>query len=219
MKQTSQSLLVPIFILLISTTSAFAYYNPQAGRFMQRDPLGIDPAGGRTNRFRPGRQYTDGMDLYEYVGSQPSNKIDPYGLSLIDMIDKIKKVLKLAGIGPPGGGIAADCAIMITKMAVVAVWPGEGGIDSDSYAHCYFSCRLGQECGLAGSAALGALKEIFDLIGGGNDQMDDLEADAQGLGCAVKTTLKCPLPLPSPNQACDDCCSGHGHDRGGQWLP
>lgn len=79
MKQTSQSLLVPIFILLISTTSAFAYYNPQAGRFMQRDPLGIDPAGGKQNPFNILKQYKDGMSLYEYVSSRPTLNQDPYG--------------------------------------------------------------------------------------------------------------------------------------------
>lgn len=40
------------------------YYNPVSGRFLQRDPLG----------------YVDGMNLYEYVKSNPHTKIDPFGL-------------------------------------------------------------------------------------------------------------------------------------------
>ena len=40
------------------------YYSPTLGRFLQRDPLG----------------YVDGMNLYEYVGGNANNFIDPFGL-------------------------------------------------------------------------------------------------------------------------------------------
>jgi len=42
------------------------YYDPQTGRFMQRDPL----------------QYIDGMSMYEYVKGNAENYVDPYGLYL-----------------------------------------------------------------------------------------------------------------------------------------
>ncbi len=41
------------------------YYDCEAGRFLQRDPLG----------------YVDGLNLYEYVSSQPQIAVDPFGLS------------------------------------------------------------------------------------------------------------------------------------------
>ena len=55
-------------------------YDPQTGRFMQRDPLGINPAEGEFNAFDVLRQYSDGMNIYEYGRSFPIFFIDPYGL-------------------------------------------------------------------------------------------------------------------------------------------
>jgi RHS repeat-associated protein len=46
-------------------------YAPKLGRFIQRDPAG----------------YVDGMDLYEYLRSSPTSKIDPFGLSEIPFAD------------------------------------------------------------------------------------------------------------------------------------
>jgi RHS repeat-associated protein len=40
------------------------YYDPALGRFLQRDPLGVD----------------DGVNLYAYVGNNPINRADPSGL-------------------------------------------------------------------------------------------------------------------------------------------
>jgi RHS repeat-associated protein len=40
------------------------YYNPDLGRFMTRDP----------------QAYADSLNLYEYVNSNPINRVDPFGL-------------------------------------------------------------------------------------------------------------------------------------------
>jgi len=55
-------------------------YDPQTGRFMQRDPLGINPAGRSINFFEPTGQYADGMNLYQYCQSDSVNYVDPWGL-------------------------------------------------------------------------------------------------------------------------------------------
>ena len=54
-------------------------YIPGHGRWLQREPLGVrpDPPAGR---LEPVKQYTDGMSVYEYVGSRPMTGTDPEGL-------------------------------------------------------------------------------------------------------------------------------------------
>ena len=66
------------------------YYLTDLGRFIQTDPLGINDGlavvyfadnGSPTSKsFNPFAQYTDGMNLFEYVQSGPINKHDLYGL-------------------------------------------------------------------------------------------------------------------------------------------
>ncbi|HRT24783.1 MAG TPA: RHS repeat-associated core domain-containing protein [Anaerohalosphaeraceae bacterium] len=58
-------------------------YDPETGRFMQRDPLGVNPAGGKENPFKIQKQYADGANLQEYVKSNPITNRDPMGLEAI----------------------------------------------------------------------------------------------------------------------------------------
>ena len=46
------------------------HYNPQLGRFIQRDPIG----------------YAGGLNLYEYAGSNPTINVDPYGEELVTIL-------------------------------------------------------------------------------------------------------------------------------------
>jgi len=57
--------------------------DPETGRFMQRDPLGVNPAGGKENPFKIQKQYADGANLQEYVKSNPITNRDPMGLEAI----------------------------------------------------------------------------------------------------------------------------------------
>jgi len=55
-------------------------YDPKHGRWLQRDPLGVRPNPPK-GTIIPIKQYTDGMNGYEYVGSIPTRKRDPLGLA------------------------------------------------------------------------------------------------------------------------------------------
>jgi len=39
------------------------YYQPETGRFMQRDPLGVNPMGDENNPLAVQKQYPDGMNV------------------------------------------------------------------------------------------------------------------------------------------------------------
>ena len=58
------------------------YYSPDMGRFMTQDPLGLSFLidADHSIYFYPQVQYTDGMNIYDYVGSSPLFHKDAYGL-------------------------------------------------------------------------------------------------------------------------------------------
>ncbi|MBZ0167635.1 MAG: RHS repeat-associated core domain-containing protein, partial [Candidatus Omnitrophica bacterium] len=57
-------------------------YDPAIGRFLQRDPLG----------------YYDSMNLYEYVGSNPVNSVDPLGLQTVTEYGTIISLIIMGAI-------------------------------------------------------------------------------------------------------------------------
>jgi RHS repeat-associated protein len=61
------------------------YYDTYTGRFTTHDPLGINPAGGIYNLFSILDQYTGGLNLYEYVQSNPQSLLDSTGTITIRM--------------------------------------------------------------------------------------------------------------------------------------
>ncbi len=82
----SRMLVVMAGCIFLSSFS-FGMYNPEMGRFMQRDPIGTAPASiDESNPFWVDRQYTDGMNLYQYCNSQPVINVDPSGLGLWSFI-------------------------------------------------------------------------------------------------------------------------------------
>lgn len=57
------------------------YYDYDIGRWMTRDPLDIVPNLMRD--FKPIKQYSDGLNFYEYSTSCPTNYIDAFGLKCL----------------------------------------------------------------------------------------------------------------------------------------
>jgi hypothetical protein len=65
--KASSSILTKVFLqlmVLFSVQQAAAFYDPELGRWLSRDPIGED----------------GGINLYGYVGNDPVNGVDPLGL-------------------------------------------------------------------------------------------------------------------------------------------
>lgn len=67
MARLTNAIVILFALLAVFGGEAAAKYNPEIGRFMQRDPVG----------------YVDGTNLYQYVRSMPVSGIDPFGLKLV----------------------------------------------------------------------------------------------------------------------------------------
>ncbi len=72
-----------LFVVLVSASISHATYDYTTGRWLQRDPLGINPAGGNENHFYFRKQYKRGFNLYEFVKANPISLYDPMGLDMI----------------------------------------------------------------------------------------------------------------------------------------
>lgn len=99
MKIRSLTIVAAAFIITAVSAPALAVYHPGMGRFLQRDPHGTmnaptaprigmagSAAGGgfvardpMPTRPQPGLQYADGMNLYQYLRSNPLRYVDPSG--------------------------------------------------------------------------------------------------------------------------------------------
>lgn len=82
------AIVVGLAAIATLTANASAYYHPTIGRFVSRDPGAGRNANSpaQTAHFPPrdpsgSNQYADGMNLYEYVRSQPTSLVDPQGLA------------------------------------------------------------------------------------------------------------------------------------------
>lgn len=87
MKRTHLMAMLPGIIAVgIFAADANAYYHPGLGRFVSRDhgaegAMRIGGGGAApVGQFVPRDQYRDGMNLYQYVRSNPIGHVDPSGL-------------------------------------------------------------------------------------------------------------------------------------------
>jgi len=92
-----------------------------------------------------------------------------------------------------------------------------GGVSNDKFAHCYFSCRLTQDCGSTISKVLGYIKEIRDAIfPGDNWSNEDIAANNTGIGCGKDNMC---VRDNEKKQVCQGCCESKYGSAGGQLLP
>ncbi len=56
---------------------------------------------------------------------------------------------------------------------------------TDKFKHCGVSCSLGMKCGINQTMLLGFAKELLDLLGPGNAELKDIEANMYGLTLVI----------------------------------
>jgi len=103
------AVLAGTFGVFLLAEYASAYYHPSLGRWISRDPGTGGEAATRVGAtgpavgggFLPRDQYTDGMNLYQYVASAPTRYGDPSGEQAQDLPVR----LEVERLGGGGGSI------------------------------------------------------------------------------------------------------------------
>ncbi|MCD6380653.1 hypothetical protein J7M07_09450 [bacterium] len=146
-------LMAPAFCLLIFSV-AFGMYNPRTGRFLQQDSLGTKPEVvftgggpriiGTKGPYVPNpndpmsslNQYIDGMNLYEYVKSNPIMLIDPTGgcSTGIDHANDIREIVR-------DSEDATDCIRSCAKKFYTDEFCDEGIEDGAGNMAAYLLCQ------------------------------------------------------------------------------
>jgi RHS repeat-associated protein len=202
------------------------YYDPDTGRFMQRDPLGVNPAGRKLNSFKPRQQYADGMNVYEYVASIPTILSDPYGLMWVQPTpcDMIRSRIQneAAAIVIAGALLMGPGAVYDTYPVHKNDWP---------HQHCVWNCRMARKGRDAEGAS--AIKEAIDeaiadlrdeLIDSGcyEGASDFLKINLEGPACSASqesdfrdnATGRDMCGDRCDKRSCEQCCAENGVPSG-----
>jgi len=93
--------------------------------------------------------------------------------------------------------------IPICSSAVALRFRGEVNLPGkpDKFKHCSLSCVMTLYCGPIGSFEVGALKELYDALGFGDPDLEDLKADLKG----IKEGLR--IGLFGEREQCYQACS------------
>ncbi|MBN1491837.1 MAG: hypothetical protein JXA69_18140 [Phycisphaerae bacterium] len=172
-------------------------YHPTLGRFMQRDPLGMWPNDrGRADVLK---QYTDGVNGYQYVASGPMGRIDPEGMDLIIGIGlppsvqegqvRLGRLLRCRCCmkeANKGGALLNDANQRTNAWAKETGNDGEGSCKRDAMQHCIGAALAAGKCGAWCAREAGRhLEDKYPLKEpvGNRDRERDLANNEQGLSC------------------------------------
>ena len=144
------------------------YYNPKIGRFLQEDPM-LNPARSELFKFGKVRnsyipsfesllENSQTLNPYVYAQNNPVRYIDPYGLYLI----------------PPPSPLCVS-----KVLSAIRNTSGK----NDKYRHCIVGCNISRYCNPIYCVGAAFLKEIFDAVGLGTPDVDDIKATLDGCLC------------------------------------
>jgi RHS repeat-associated protein len=184
------------------------YYHPQLGRFLQHDPL----------------EYIDGMNMYEYVVSNPSAYSDPLGLGMGEVLIKCRGDYSLRALWNLLRA-AADAGQSVWDLAE-RPWDEDRGHPNE---HCVWQCRSASRYGKDYAEEQADKKEALDMAF--KDFADSLSdkcwrklSDStkkylSGWVCSAEqesdyTDNKTGRECSDSCDTCEDCCEKNGVGRG-----
>jgi RHS repeat-associated protein len=169
-------------------------YSPTLGRFMQHDPLGINPGYSNLNPFGPMNQYHDGRNIYEYVNSRATIIIDTLGLAI-----------SYPGMFPPH--VRDDTPPWYERCHKAAKDVHSRVHKTDKFMrHCTASCELTKEMGNLCAWIMGTSYELATR----RNFRQDMHNNKLGRLCADDVD-ECG---DKPYKSCEECCE---NNRDNQW--
>ena len=134
-----------VLVILASGNLAEANYDYSTGRWLQRDPIG----------------YADGMNLYEYVKSNPCIGLDPRGNIYEPILPPTKDELCQIMYNAAVTKLSLEGAPLFWECGrhgwLTPVYP-----ESWPFTHCVWSCRMARDKGRDFAWSCGLKKEKYD---------------------------------------------------------
>ncbi len=168
--------------------------NPELGRFMQNDPLGLEIGVSYANIFEPVEQNIDTLNLFEYTISNPYFFIDPLGLKV--ETGPLGPMPIMPGIPPiparakPRGKNPSECGQKAIRGITQKYPDTTVGSRDDFMRHCVASCRVAVQCGQWYSWFGGTMREYFRR-GSSIGRDEDLASNSQGRAVAKCRQTSC----------------------------
>ena len=83
-----------------------------------------------------------------------------------------------------------EARAVVPVCSATVAWNFKSEVDlpgrPDKFKHCSLSCVMTLYCGPIGSFEVGALKELYDALGFGDPDVEDLRADLKGIQAGLK---------------------------------
>ncbi|NCC62280.1 MAG: hypothetical protein EOM12_15375, partial [Verrucomicrobiae bacterium] len=154
----------------------YRYYNPEMGRWINRDPLGDwsflrYAMLGRGKKDRQFLIYASRKPLYIFVDNRSLNSIDLYGLTTL-----AEACCMILATGSPGSLVMVDGIRISAQSVANRHYPNDYG-NLNAMQHCVGACGLSRLYGADTAIKLTECHETHGNSSGGGNNKNDTAAD------------------------------------------